>query len=96
MTDVLLTVDAAYATRGGVELSPRIVPSELGIAALDTKNAGPVDVLLELPDGTTKDARAELSYAHISGPKPPFALVRLLGLTESDVPSGTRVLVRGA
>lgn len=35
MTDLLLTVDAAYAIRGGVELSPRIVPSELGIAALD-------------------------------------------------------------
>jgi len=95
MTDLLLTVDAAYATRGGVELSPRIVPSELGIAALDPK-AGPVDVRLELPDGSTKDVRAELSYAHISGPKPPFALVRLLGLTESDVPTGTRVLVRSA
>lgn len=86
MSDPLLIVDAAYATRGGVELSPRIVPNELG--------RGPIAVRLERPDGSTSDASAELVFAHISGPKPPFALVKLAGLTERDVPVGTRVFVR--
>lgn len=90
MTQPLLTVDAVYPIRGGLELSPRVegAPADLGSGALDVR--------LERPDGTTLDARAELVFAHISGPRPPFALARLLGLAESDVPVGTRVFLTRA
>ncbi len=90
MTQLLLTVDAVHPIRGGLELSPRVegAAADLGRGALEVR--------LERPDGTTLDARAELVFAHISGPRPPFALVRLPGIAESDVPVGTRVFLSGS
>lgn len=83
MSDVLLVVTDAYDVRGGVELAPKIV------APQDQK--GPIDVTLVRPDGTTTRAKADLVLAHVSGPRPPFALVRLAGLRATDVPAGTTV-----
>lgn len=83
MSAPLLVVKEAFDVRGGVELAPRIVAPEDG--------RGPLDVVLELPDGTTRGAVADLVVAHVSGPHRPFALVRLRGLGAADVPAGTTI-----
>lgn len=84
MSHLLVVVEAAYDVRAGVELAPRISPPEA--------RRGAFGVRLERPDGTTLEARAELVVAHVSGPRPPFAIVRVLGLGAADVPSGTRIV----
>lgn len=79
-------VSEAFAVRGGVQLSPRVVPpKELG--------KGPLEATLVAPDGARRTAKIALDFAHISGPNPPFALVRVLELAVDDVPPGTRVVV---
>lgn len=88
MTDrVLLVVEGAFDVRGGVELAPRIV------APKDEK--GPIEVTLVAPDGSVRRTRADLVLAHIAGPRPPFALVRLPGLSAADVAVGTEVRWEG-
>jgi len=84
MTSVLLVVREAYDVRGGVELAPRIVAPD---------ERGPLGVTLFFPDGSSRDTRAELVVAHVSGPRAPFALVRLPGLTAAEVPAGTEVRI---
>lgn len=86
MSHLLVVVEAAYDVRSGVELAPRISAPE--------GRRGAFDVRLDRPDGTTLEARAELVVAHVSGPRPPFAIVRVLGLGAADVPSGTRIVAR--
>jgi hypothetical protein len=73
---LLLVVEEAHPARGGDVHGP----------------AGPpFAVSLELPDGSQRAAAAALDVAHIRGPNGAFALVRLVGLTVDDVPTGTRV-----
>lgn len=84
MSELLMVVEAAYDVRGGTELAPRISAPE--------GKRGAIHVRIERPDGSTLEARAELVLAHVSGPRPPFAIVRVLGLGAADVPAGTRVV----
>lgn len=84
MSQLLVVVEAAFDVRSGAELAPRISAPE--------GKRGAFDVRLERPDGTTLEARAELVVAHVSGPRPPFAIVRVLGLGATDLPTGTRVV----
>jgi hypothetical protein len=81
---LLLVVEEAHPARGGdVVLAPRIV--------VHGPAGPPFAVSLELPDGSQRAAAAALDVAHIRGPNGAFALVRLVGLTVDDVPTGTRV-----
>ncbi len=82
----LLVVSEAFAVRGGVQLSPKVVPPK-------ALGKGPAEATLITPDGASRTAKIALDFAHISGPNPPFALVRVLDLGVDDVPPGTRVVV---
>jgi len=81
---LLLVVEGAHPGPGrGIVISPRFVP---GPGMPRTLTVG-----LELPDGVERTALAELQFAHVRGPLPPYALLRLPELRPEDVPPGTRV-----
>ena len=80
----LLVVTEAFAVRGGVQLAPRVVPPK-------ALGKGPAEATLITPDGAQRTVKIALDFAHISGPNPPFALVRVLDVGVDDVPPGTRI-----
>lgn len=84
MSKRLLVVTDAFLTRGqGVLVEPKIT--------LDHDAPQTFDVRLRFPDGTERVTQASFEVAHIRGPRAPFAMVRLLELSPSDVPAGTEV-----
>ncbi len=87
---LLLVVDGVFAARRGVQLSPRLVPEPAWGLGRE-----PFDIRLVRPDGSSREGRAELDIAHVTGPRPPYALCRVLDVSESEVPIGTRVYLTG-
>ena len=80
----LVVVEEAFEARGkGVLVSPRIT--------WDRADRGPMPVRLVLPGGAERDATASIEVAHVRGPLPPYAMVRLVDLRPEDVPAGTEV-----
>ncbi|MCA9590401.1 MAG: hypothetical protein KC657_34095 [Myxococcales bacterium] len=90
-TSPLLVVEDAFVGRGaGVLLMPRIT-------AADAPAAATFAVRLRAPDGSERQVSAALEVAHMRGPLPPYAMVRLPTLSVDDVPPGTEVwLASGA
>lgn len=81
---LLLVVDDAFPARGrDVTVSPRIT--------VDAPTRAPFPVRLRLPTGEDRTLTAVFEIAHIQGPLPPYALVRLQGTTVDAVPVGTEV-----
>jgi len=84
MSERLLSVEDAFIARGpGVLVTPRFT------AASPRKGKFPVQ--LRFADGTTRDLLAEIEVAHMRGPLPPFAMVRLHGVLPEEVPAGTEI-----
>ncbi|MGO8996611.1 MAG: hypothetical protein ACLQVI_25130 [Polyangiaceae bacterium] len=84
MAERLVVVEEAFVARGpGVLVAPRIT--------LTRPAQGPFAVRLRFPDGAERAAKASFDVAHIRGPLPPFAMVRLLDCTPGDVPAGTEI-----
>ena len=80
----LLVVEECFAAPGGrVMVRPRVT------LAKATREA--FEVELRLPNGGARLVTAALDFAHIQGPLPPFAMVRLLGIAPEDVPPGTEI-----
>jgi hypothetical protein len=85
MAERLLVVKDAFAGRAGVELLPAITS--------DRVPPSPFEVTLRAPDGAERRARAEIIVAHIRGPLPPLARIRLVGVAVESVPVGTELWV---
>ena len=84
MTERLLVVEECFlAAAGKVMVTPRLK------VARATRE--PFAVRLRLPSGEERAATAALDFAHIQGPLPPFAMMRLIGVTPDDVPAGTEI-----
>jgi hypothetical protein len=80
----LLIVEEAFTTSGrGVMVSPKIT--------LANVTREPFTVRLRLPSGDEREATAVFEIPHIRGPLPPFAMIRIHGLTPGDVPPGTEI-----
>ncbi len=83
-TRLLLVVDDAFAARGrDVTVSPRIT--------VENPTRAPFPVRLRLPTGEERTATAVFEIAHIQGPLPPYAMVRLQATTVDAVPVGTEI-----
>jgi len=83
----LIVVEEAFVARGkGVLVFPRITTS--------TPPRGSFGVHLRRPDGTARDALAEMEVAHMRGALPPYAMYRLLDVTAAEVPPGTEIWSR--
>ena len=85
MLERLLVVKGTFPSRGGVEVLPAV--------ASDRVPATPFDVTVRTPDGAERRAKATVIVAHIRGPLPPMAMVRLADLTVDAVPPGTELWV---
>jgi hypothetical protein len=84
MSERLLSVEDAFVAKGpGVLVMPRFS------AASPPKGKFPVQ--LRFSDGTTRDVLAEVDVAHMRGPLPPFAMIRLHGVAPDEVPAGTEI-----
>lgn len=84
MADRLLSVEDAFVAKGpGVLVMPRFTAA--------SPARGKIPVQLRFPDGTTREATAEIEVAHMRGPLPPFAMYRLHALVPDDVPPGTEI-----
>ena len=83
MPSLLVIVEECFAAGSKVMVMPRL--------KLEQATREPFAIKLRLPNGTERDGTAVLDFAHISGPLPPFAMVRLIGLTPDDVPAGTEI-----
>ena len=80
----LLIVDECFAAPGGkVMVTPRL---KVAVASRE-----PFAVRLVRPGGETREATAALDFAHIQGPLPPFAMMRLLDVAPAEVPPGTEI-----
>jgi hypothetical protein len=80
----MLVVEEAFRARGrGVLLAPRFTAAE--------HPRGTFRVELRLPSGEQREAVAEIDVAHMRGPLPPYAMIRLPELAPEDVPAGTEV-----
>lgn len=80
----MLVVEEAFVARGrGVLLAPRFT--------LAQPRPGAFRVTLRLPGGEARDAEATIEIAHVRGPLPPYAMIRLPELSPADVPPGTEV-----
>lgn len=87
MSEKLLVVEEAFVARGkGVLVMPRFT------AASPRRGSFPVH--LRLPDGTTREAQAEMEVSHMRGALAPYAMYRLLDVTPDEVPEGTEIWSR--
>jgi hypothetical protein len=80
----LLIVEECFAAPGGKVLVTPKLESAPRVRA-------PFPVELRLPSGERKACTASLDFAHIQGPLPSFAMVRLAGVRAEDVPPGTEI-----
>jgi hypothetical protein len=84
----LLVVEEAFVARGkGVLCMPRFTA--------ESPRRGTFAVTLRLPDGTERDARAEIEVAHMRGRLAPYAMYRILDGTPDEIPRGTEIWSRG-
>lgn len=84
LAERLLVVSGAFAVRGNaVELLPAV--------SSDLLPSSPFEVILRLPTGVERQVAGTAVVAHMRGSLPPKAMVRLLDVTEEDVPLGTEV-----
>jgi hypothetical protein len=84
VVDRLLIVEDCFSAPGGkVLVLPRLESAP--------RTRAPFPVRLRLPDGEERDATGALDFAHIQGPLPSFAMLRLTGVRAEDVPKGTEV-----
>lgn len=83
MSAPLLVVQDAFASRRDTAVLPRFdfVPG----------TATKLTVRLVRPDGTTAVMSAEIDVAHVRGDRPPFAMLRLVGVAPDAVPVGTAI-----
>ncbi len=80
----LLVVEDCFAAPGGkVLVAPRLESAPRVRAAFPVR--------LKLPSGEERHATGALDFAHIQGPLPSFAMLRLTGVRAEDVPKGTEV-----
>jgi|HubBroStandDraft_6_1064221.scaffolds.fasta_scaffold4011236_1 hypothetical protein len=80
----LLVVKDAFPLRGGgVEVLPPV--------ASDRLPPSPFPVKVRAPDGGERSAMATAKVAHMRGPLPPFAMLRLADLALEAVPPGAEV-----
>jgi hypothetical protein len=83
-TRLLVVKDAFLATRGGgVEVLPPV--------ASDRLPPSPFEVVLRAPDAPDRRVRATAIIAHVRGPLPPFAMLRLDEASVDAVPPGTEL-----
>jgi hypothetical protein len=84
MPERLVIVEECFSGPGGrVFVAPKLTsPPDL---------RKPFAVVLRLPGGEERSATAALDFAHIQGPQPPFAMLRLVGVRAEEVPAGTEV-----
>jgi hypothetical protein len=85
MARQLLVAKDAFPARGGVDVLPAVASDRLPPA--------PFEVTLRLPDGTERSAKATAILAHIRGPLPPLAMIRLVDVEVDAVPAGTELWV---
>lgn len=78
----LLVVEDAFARGKDAALLPKLV-FDGGARAFAVK--------LKLPSGEERDAQAVLDVAHVRGPLPPFAVLRLVGVDATTIPKGTEI-----
>ena len=84
----LVVVEEAFAARGGgPHVMPRFTVTEASREAFA--------IVLVLPDGERRPARAVLETAHIRGPAGSFAMVRVLDLAPEAIPTGTEIWTEG-
>lgn len=83
MSERWMVVEEAFAERTAIELKPRVV--------VTNPFRGEVDVVLRAPDGRERTARASVLVSHVRGALAPFGIVRLHGVSLSDVPVGTEI-----
>ena len=83
MSERLLLIEDSFVDKGAVLLMPKITAKD--------PVRGKFAVELRFSDGTTRQVQAELQVAHMRGPLPPFAMVRLHDVTPEDLPKGTEV-----
>jgi hypothetical protein len=82
-TKLLVVKDAFPARGGGVEVLPPVGSERLP--------PSPFVVTLRAPDGSERRAGATAIVAHMRGPLPPFAMLRLADVEADAVPAGTEV-----
>lgn len=80
---VLLVVEDVFPARGGVDVLPRFTTAQAP--------KGKVRVRLRVPGGAERELDGEVLTAHVRGPLPSYAMLRLFGVTPEDVPIGTEV-----
>ncbi|MBP9113791.1 MAG: hypothetical protein KBF88_13350 [Polyangiaceae bacterium] len=84
MTSLWLTVEDTFVAQGrGVIVEPKFVPTN--------PPKGKFMVLVKLPSGEEKRLEATLDIAHSRGGLPPFAMLRLHGVSPSEIPKGSQV-----
>jgi len=79
----LLVVKDAFLARGGVEVLPPV--------GSDRLPSSPFVVTLRAPDGAERRTTATAIVAHMRGPLPPFAMLRLADVEVDAVPPGTEI-----
>jgi hypothetical protein len=80
---LLVVKDAFPARGGGVEVLPPV--------GSDRLPPSPFVITLRAPDGAERRASATAVVAHMRGPLPPFAMLRLAGVDADAVPPGTEL-----
>jgi hypothetical protein len=83
----LLIAKDVFPARGGVDVLPAV--------ASDRLPPSPFEVTLRMPDGAERRARATAILAHIRGPLPPLAMIRLADVAVDAVPPGTELWLDG-
>lgn len=80
----LLVVEEAFVARGkGVLVMPRFTA--------ETPRRGMFMVHLKIPDGSTRDVRAEMEVSHVRGALAPYAMYRLHVGSPEEIPAGTEI-----
>lgn len=80
----LLTVEDVFpARRGDVHVMPRFTTADAP--------AGPLRVSLRFSDGTSREVDAVVEAAHVRGPLPPYAMLRLRNVSVDEVSVGTEI-----
>jgi hypothetical protein len=84
VSERLLVVEEAFVARGkGVLVMPRFTA--------ETPRRGDFAVRLKLPDGTTREVRAEMEVAHMRGALAPYAMYRVHVAGPDEIPAGTEI-----
>ena len=84
----ILVVEDAFTTGpGGVFVLPKLTA--------DTAPASPADLELRTPSGTARTVKVEVVTSHVRGPLPPYAMLRIGGVSVDEVPVGSELWTLG-